>query len=93
MLKPRAQARHADNQSYDTGTLWLMRRHHRVARCALLALHGEWEVRVLVDGQPVLTNRCEQTTDVFALADEWKGRMANRGWALVTPTALHEPVA
>jgi hypothetical protein len=63
-----------------------MRRHECVARCALFAHAEGWEVRVVLDGQHILSRRCDVTTDVFAYADEWKRRMLERGWTRMRPS-------
>ncbi len=39
----------------DVGTLWTMRRRDRRARCALLSGPRGLELRVLVDGRPLLS--------------------------------------
>jgi hypothetical protein len=67
----------------DVGTMWTMTRDGAVARCALLSLPSEWELRVLVDGTPLCSERCMLPKDVFSLAEVWQGRLAGRGWTLV----------
>ena len=69
----------------DVGTLWTMHRPGHRARCALIARVGEWELRVLVDGVLMLTERCECAADSFSLADAWKHRMLEDGWRQVVP--------
>ena len=78
----------------DVGTLWSMRRHGRSARCALLAWPGTFELRILVDGQPLLSERCDGAAEAFTLAEAWKRRMTDKGWHLVIPaggTAVAAP--
>jgi hypothetical protein len=70
---------------HDVGTLWMMRRLTHSARCALLAWPGGWELRVLVDGDILCSERCARTDDTFALADRWKRRMLDQGWKQVVP--------
>ena len=69
----------------DVGTMWTMRRHGRTARCALLSLAREWELRVLVDGQPLVSKRCANAKRALAVAEDWKRRMGEKGWSQVTP--------
>jgi hypothetical protein len=73
----------------DVGTLWTMRRLDHYARCAVMAWPGEWELRVIVDGDTLLAERSPRGAEAFALADQWKRRMLNRGWHQVTPRAAH----
>lgn len=77
----------------DVGTLWTLRRGGHRARCALMALVGEWEPRVIVDGTIVLSERCPRGDEAFALADLWKRRMLDQGWHQVVPTAAPDPAA
>ncbi len=69
----------------DVGTIWTMRLAAQVARCALMARLGEWELRVIVDGVTRLTERCERGSQAFAVAEEWRRRMLIEGWCQVVP--------
>ena len=70
----------------DVGTLWRMHREERSARCALLVWPGgDFELKVLVDGLTLLTERCGHATAAFALGEEWKRRMLAQGWRQVVP--------
>ena len=71
----------------DVGTLWTLRRSGHTARCALMALVGEWELRTIVDGNALLAERCPRGAEAFALADLWKRRMLDDGWRQVVPVA------
>jgi hypothetical protein len=71
----------------DVGTLWTMRRTRRAARCALIALTNGWELRVLVDGETMMSRRCARPDEAFALASRWKQRMLDEGWTQVVPQA------
>ena len=62
-----------------------MRRLGCVARCALMAWPADWELRVLVDGEILLAERCPRGAEAFALADEWRCRMLNQGWLQIVP--------
>ena len=74
----------------DVGTLWTMRRSGHGARCALMSWFGEWELRVIVDGDTLLTERCPRGAEAFAMADLWKRRMLEQGWSQVVPvTSSH----
>ena len=76
----------------DVGTLWSMRRNGRSARCTLLAWSGTLELRVLVDGQSLLSERCDRAAEAFTLAEAWKRRMIDKGWHQVIPAA-EQPTA
>lgn len=69
----------------DVGTLWTMRQRGSRARCALMAWSDEWELRVLIDGETLLSERCATAADAFALAKTWKQRMLEHGWLQVVP--------
>jgi hypothetical protein len=71
----------------DVGTLWTMRQRGSSARCALLAWSDEWELRVLINGETLLSERCVTADDAFALAKTWKQRMLEHGWLQVVPRA------
>jgi hypothetical protein len=71
----------------DIGTLWTLRRSGHSARCALMAIAGKWEPRVIVDGTIILAERCPRGAEVFALIERWKRRMLDDGWRQVVPTA------
>jgi hypothetical protein len=85
-----AQARQALRDApNDVGTLWTMRRLGCVARCALMAWPADWELRVLVDGEILLAERCPRGAEAFALADEWRSRMLDQGWLQIVPASDH----
>lgn len=73
----------------DVGTLWTMQRLGHGARCALMASLGEWELRVLVDGDTLLAERCPRGGEAFALAEVWKRRMIEQGWRQVIPASTN----
>lgn len=79
------------NVSWDVGTLWTMRRDHHTARCALFALADDWELRVLVDGEPTLTQRCDRSDHAFAVAEQWKGRLEAQSWRQIIPARPLNP--
>lgn len=69
----------------DVGTLWTMHRRERSARCALMAWPRTWELRVLLDSETLLTERCGRADEAFALAERWKHRMLEQGWQQIVP--------
>jgi hypothetical protein len=69
----------------DVGTLWTLLRRDRTARCALMAWPEAWEIRVLIDGAVLLSERCDRAHEAFELAERWKNRMLERGWRAVVP--------
>ena len=76
----------------DVGTPWTMRRLGCMARCALMAWPTDWELRVLVDGDILLSERCPRGAEAFALADEWRCRMLDQGWLQIVPASeLRKP--
>jgi hypothetical protein len=50
-----------------------------------MAWPADWELRVLVDGQVLLAERCPRGAEAFALADKWRGRMLDQGWLQIVP--------
>jgi hypothetical protein len=77
-----------DSTPYDAGTLWTMRQSDKRARCALLAWPAEWELRIVVDGRTLQSQRCPRGADAFALAERWKERMVEHDWTPIVPPAL-----
>ena len=69
----------------DVGTVWTMRRPDHAARCALLSIADGWELRVLVDGESLLSEQCSRVDEAFELAERWKRRMLDQGWQQVVP--------
>ena len=68
------------SQGEDIGTLWTLQRDECTARCALLAFAEACELHVFVNGELLLSQRCEIQHEVFELAERWRGRMAEHGW-------------
>lgn len=75
----------------DVGTLWTMRRSDHDARCSLMERVGTWELRVVVDGKMLLSERCPRGAAAFALAETWKRRMFDDGWRQVLPGLAGRP--
>jgi hypothetical protein len=71
----------------DVGTLWTMWRLGRRARCALMAWPGEWELRILIDGEITLAERCPRGPEAFAFAEVWRRRMLEDRWRQIVPNA------
>lgn len=80
-------ARTSKDTRNDVGTLWMMRRRDHNARCALMERIGGWELRVVIDGEVLLSERCPRGNAAFALAERWKLRMFDDGWRQVVPAA------
>jgi hypothetical protein len=83
-----ALATEPDNPFHALGTSWTVTRHGAVARCALSTSGDEWEVRVIVNGEPLLWKRCRRTDEAFTISEDWKMRMLEGGWA---PAAVVGP--
>jgi hypothetical protein len=49
-----------------------MRRSGHSARCALITKRGRWELRVLIDHDLLLEERCDGAADAFSVAERWK---------------------
>ena len=75
-----------DGKAYDVGTLWTMRHSEQRARCALLAWPADWELRVIVDGRTLLSQRCPRGGEAFEIAETWKQRMVEQHWTQIVPT-------
>lgn len=78
-------ARTSKETPHDVGTLWTMRRSDHYARCSVMERLGTWELRVVVDGRMLLSERCPRGAAAFALAETWKRRMFDDGWRQVLP--------
>lgn len=74
----------------DVGTLWTMRRLDYHARCALIAWPTDWELRIIVEGATLLSERCSRGAEAFRLAEQWRGRMVQQGWLHVTPERVRQ---
>jgi hypothetical protein len=71
--------------SDDVGTLWTVRRRDHVARCALIARRHRWEVRVLINRDLLLEERCAGPSEAFSVGERWRQRMLHDGWQQVVP--------
>ena len=80
MAVTRSSALHRDGALRDIGTLWTLKRGESSARCILLAMPVGLELRILMDGSILRTERCERHDQAFALAGRWRDRMMDRGW-------------
>jgi hypothetical protein len=69
----------------DVGTLWTMTRSGLTARCALLSWAEGWELRVIVDGDTMLIERCGRADEAFAIAERWKRRLGEQAWQQIVP--------
>ncbi len=83
--------RRREERPNDVGTIWTMKRPDHAARCALIAHADGWELRVLVDGEALLSERCARAGDAFELAAGWKRRMLDQGWQQVLPRHTDAP--
>jgi hypothetical protein len=75
----------------EIGTLWTLHRDESTARCELRVFERTWDLHVVVDGIPLLSQRCAGLHDVFGLAEVWRERMAKRGWKDPTTTVRPRP--
>ena len=75
-----------NHDPHDVGTLWTMRRSGHSARCALITRRGRWELRVLIDRDLLLEERCDGAADAFSVAERWKAQMLLDGWLQVVPS-------
>ena len=74
---------------FDVGTLWTLERDAHVARCALIWLPHAWELRVLIDDDTLLSERCRTQHGVFAVAGAWQAKLREVGWD--EPSATYVP--
>jgi hypothetical protein len=65
---------------FDVGTLWTLERDSYTARCALLWVPHAWELRVLIDEETLLSERCHTQAQVLAVANAWNARLQGCGW-------------
>jgi hypothetical protein len=65
----------------DVGTLWTLEQDTHSARCALVWVPHAWELRVLIDDQVLLSERCRTQADVLAVAGRWATRLRDCGWS------------
>jgi hypothetical protein len=65
----------------EVATLWAMERHGHVTHCALIRLLHAWELRVEMDDDLLLFERCRTETELFAIARGWRERLRERGWS------------
>ena len=66
-----------------------MRRLDYQARCALMAWPSDWEIRIVVDGTILLSERCPRGAEAFLLAEQWRS-MVQQGWRQITPPRVTE---
>jgi hypothetical protein len=67
-----------------------MRRLDYHARCALIAWPSDWELRVIVEGETLLSERCPRGAEAFRLAEQWRTCMVQQGWRHITPQTITE---
>jgi hypothetical protein len=82
---PTRTTRSPAERAHDVGTLWTLQHQEHTARCGLFAWKATWEVRVLVDGQILLSERCTRTDEAFSTAEQWKCRLLEDGWRQLIP--------
>ena len=70
----------------DIGTLWTLIRRESAAVCSLFATGAGLELRVLVDGTILRSDRCDSHAHAFELAERWRTRLLERGWTRVVRT-------
>lgn len=69
----------------DIGTLWTVKRGESTAQCVLLTVGDALELRVVLDGTILRSDRCDRHAAAFELAERWRARMIDRGWTKVVP--------
>jgi hypothetical protein len=82
---PTRSKRSRPEMAHDVGTLWTLQHREHTARCGLFAWRARWEVRVLVDGDILLTEHCTRTDAAFSTAEGWKRRLLEDGWQQLIP--------
>ena len=76
------------SEPQDVGTLWTLRREEYTARCSLFFCSSEWELRVVMEQDTLLSRRCGTTADAFELAEHWRRGLAEHGWQII-PMSAH----
>ena len=71
----------------DVGTLWTLRREEYTARCQLLSWSPDWELRVVMEQDILLSKRCRSTVDAFEIAEHWRLGLLEHGWEQIIPLA------
>ncbi|MEO7274158.1 MAG: hypothetical protein ABIX28_18855 [Vicinamibacterales bacterium] len=64
----------------DVGTLWTLERHSHLASCTLIWLPRAWEVRIVIDDEPLLSKRCRRQDEVVLTAQGWRRSLRECGW-------------
>lgn len=77
------KSQHSEPQ--DVGTLWTLRREEYTARCSLFFWSAEWELRVVMEKDVLLAQRCSATADAFELAEHWRRGLVEHGWQQIIP--------
>ena len=80
MAEVRSSLSQRQSMPRDIGTLWTLNRGESAARCVLLATPPGLELRVVMDGSILRTERCSRHDEAFELAERWRNRMMDRGW-------------
>ncbi len=81
----RSSEKARDHGPRDIGALWTLTRGESRARCVLLSVADGVEVRVVLDGAALESERCERFDEAFELAERWRARMTNAGWRRLLP--------
>lgn len=71
----------------DIGTLWTLKRGESTALCSLSVIYDGLELRVVMDGTILRSDRCDRHEKAFELAERWRTRMMDRGRMKVMPGA------
>ena len=64
----------------DVGTLWTLELDTHTARCTLVWVPAAWELRVLIDDEILLSERCRTEAQVRSTAGGWAIRLRGCGW-------------
>jgi hypothetical protein len=82
---PRQSRKPQHSAPQGVGTLWTLRREEYTASCSLLSWSPGWELRVLMQNDVLLSQRCSTTADAFELAEHWRRGLLEHGWQQIIP--------
>ena len=87
MDRSRSVGTSSDRSQRDIGTLWTLKRGESTVLCSLSVISDGLELRVVMDGTILRSDRCDRHEKAFELAERWRMRMIDRGWMKVMPGA------
>ena len=82
--------------STEMSPLWTLHRNLRTAVCTIDSCPTGWLLRVAVNEETLLIQRCGSSEEAFAVGDRWQLLLGEQGWTdasrLATPATAPAPV-